>query len=69
MNLLEVCAQYEKYAIFDETPHWGGVEGYFKQRAKEILSMLQGKMLEENKLPLLENALKHAFELGQTKDI
>ena len=69
MNLLEVCAQYEKYAVYDETHHWGGVEGYFKQRAKEILSMLHGKMLEGNKLPLLEGALISAFELGQSKGL
>ena len=50
---------------YDETPKWGGVEGYFEQRTKELLSMLfESGMLEGNKAPLLYGALLRAYQMG-----
>lgn len=59
-----------KYAAHpDEIKKWNGIEGYFKQRAVEILHALTNdhaaKMrMGERGLPLIENALQAAFDLG-----
>jgi hypothetical protein len=70
MGIKELAAQFEKAAArhWDELnemdENFGGPTGYFKTRAKNILEMLSGSMLEANKIPLLEKALLKAYEAG-----
>lgn len=59
----------DKYATHpDEVRGYGGIEGYFKQRAREILHALTNdqaaKMRMSNELPMIESALQAAFDLG-----
>ena len=61
----EVLDPNDPEGEYDPTEQWGGAEGYYKQRTKELLSMLfEGGMLKENRAPLLYGALLRAYQMG-----